>query len=446
MAIHKAAPSQLEAKTFKGKCTLQSLTFIRSNFSSEAASHQMLRNNMLFGAMFLECANAGDLAANVWNETPTPIFARVLMGIGGSLALLISSFAFRDAILSWSNTVLLRRERQHLLQRRSSQDRGTLLARDLEVRLEMNFRETGVEWMNRFGMDVLLGFGAVIVGVGTLLAIGGRNPTVFQVSNLLSGYIGNGPAALWGLSHVAWCILIWNRMRQHQKVAERHFEKNSDIRRRMLRRVRNVKRHMAIYGSAGFIVGMASLVSATNWWGYVILGPCLIVTICCNFNFRRSICYSRVSIEQMSLAEKDAILLQLKGISSLRRILTGAGSASLTHLNSEPMTFATAMRFILCHGLFADFCTRLIEDEDLTRSIFGEPQDVLVIRSHGLLLATGKIETRLRDLALVCIGDVGVRFISRDHEVFLLDLLGCLLSLPSEMNFRRSSKDDIETM
>ncbi|CAM6097645.1 unnamed protein product [Calypogeia fissa] len=45
-------------------------------------------------------------------------------------------------------------------------------------------------------MDILMGFGAVLVGVGTLMAIRGANPTVYLISNLLSGYIGNTPGGL----------------------------------------------------------------------------------------------------------------------------------------------------------------------------------------------------------------------------------------------------------
>jgi hypothetical protein len=39
-----------------------------------------LRNSLLLGVGFLELANAGDFAANVWNTIPVPTFAAVLMG------------------------------------------------------------------------------------------------------------------------------------------------------------------------------------------------------------------------------------------------------------------------------------------------------------------------------------------------------------------------------
>lgn len=217
----------------------QCLVFFRPRQRSDQHKfkNRMFRNNMLFGAMFLECANAGDLAANVWNEVPAPIYASVLMGVGGFMALCIAMFAFRDALLSWTNIVLLHQERQYLLQRKATRTQQHVLAQDLEVRLDVNFRETVTEWMNRFGMDVLMGFGAMIVGTGTLLAIGGRNANVFRVSNLLSGYVGNGPAALWGLGNVAWCIFNWGRVHHHSKAGDLEFEKGDYIASRLQNRI-----------------------------------------------------------------------------------------------------------------------------------------------------------------------------------------------------------------
>jgi len=208
-----------------------------------------------------------------------------------------------------------------------------------------------------------------------------------------------------------------------------------------------IKHHSAMYGTAGFIVGMASLVSATMWWGYVIMAPCLLITVYSNLVFRRRICYDRITIQEMPLVDLDSLLSQLRGIISLRRILSGAGSASLTHLNAKPMTFASALEFILQHGLFADFCMRLNQDPTLATILGSGSRDELIIDSDALLAFTGESELRLRDLARVCIGDVGVSFISRDHEVFLLDMLGALLSVPQHRGISPGGKhlrDDIE--
>jgi hypothetical protein len=73
-----------------------------------------LRNDLLLGVGLLEIANACDFAANVWNQTPPPLFARVLMGIGGAVALFMITFAVWDGVRSWKNVKRLRLECQHL--------------------------------------------------------------------------------------------------------------------------------------------------------------------------------------------------------------------------------------------------------------------------------------------------------------------------------------------
>jgi hypothetical protein len=47
----------------------------------------------------------------------------------------------------------------------------------------------GTELVDLIGMDIVMGFGAVLVGIGTCMAIGGANPGVFPASDLMSGYI-----------------------------------------------------------------------------------------------------------------------------------------------------------------------------------------------------------------------------------------------------------------
>lgn len=45
-----------------------------------------LKNSMLVSVGYLELANTGDFAANVWNEIPVRTYAAVLMVIGGTLS------------------------------------------------------------------------------------------------------------------------------------------------------------------------------------------------------------------------------------------------------------------------------------------------------------------------------------------------------------------------
>src|SRR2546423_875916 len=149
------------------------LSFSRQNGRYNLARQSMLKNSLLAGVGFLELANAGDFAANVWNEIPVPRFAMALMAIGGTLVLAISIFAFKDAGLSRCNILLLREERRYLRNQRPDYIQDTQIVHYLDSRLDVNFREMGTELVDRIGMDILMGFGAVLVGIGTFMAIGG---------------------------------------------------------------------------------------------------------------------------------------------------------------------------------------------------------------------------------------------------------------------------------
>lgn len=109
------------------------------------------------------------------------------MALGGTLALLISYFAFRDAQLSLRN-VLLCHERRFIQTQGGYDSQGRVICHDLEYRLEVNFRETGTEVIDRIGMDIFMRFGAIMVGIGILMAIGGANPREYRASNCALWY------------------------------------------------------------------------------------------------------------------------------------------------------------------------------------------------------------------------------------------------------------------
>jgi hypothetical protein len=56
-----------------------SATFIKKKGAYTPIMQYKLRNSPLAGVGFLELANAGDFAANVWNKVPVPIYGAVLM-------------------------------------------------------------------------------------------------------------------------------------------------------------------------------------------------------------------------------------------------------------------------------------------------------------------------------------------------------------------------------
>src|ERR1700683_2032052 len=137
------------------------------------------------------------------------------MVIGGTLALSLSYFAFRDAKRSWSNLLLLRQERHDLRKQKLHSVENGQIGWGLDTRVDVSFREMGAELISRFGIDILMRFGAVIIGIGTFMAIGGANHHVWYASNLLSGYIGNVPLALYAIINATWSLYIWMKVRQH---------------------------------------------------------------------------------------------------------------------------------------------------------------------------------------------------------------------------------------
>ncbi len=125
-----------------------------------------LRNSLLPMAGFLELANAGDFAANVFNEIPVPTFAAALMAVGGVVALAMSVVAVADARLSWRNVVVLREERrclQELAGRNENDDPEASSIQTLHTYLDVNLFELRTELVDRLAMDVTMGFGAVLV-------------------------------------------------------------------------------------------------------------------------------------------------------------------------------------------------------------------------------------------------------------------------------------------
>ncbi|RDW85222.1 hypothetical protein BP6252_02812 [Coleophoma cylindrospora] len=439
------APTNSQAEDKKVQDTSECLIFQRptASYRYDAYKRRRLLNNMLFGIGLLEFANAGDFAANVWNEVPAPTYALVLMGIGGTFALSVSYFAFKDATLSWNNVQLLRQERAYLRGRQMDSGVGILEERDLDCRLDVNFRESGTEYADRFGMDLIMGFAATLVGVGTLMAIGGENRRVFQASNLLSGYIGNGPAAFWGLTNVAWCIFVWKRVHQHYLAGLKQFGDKDPVFQMLRQRTRIVMWHAVIYGITGFLAGVASLLTSTLWYGYVALAPCILAAIGSNHIFRHQILYSRDSIQEMPLLDRTSLLRQLRGIGFIRALLRGRPSDSVAHLLSAPVSLPSLLNFIITYGLFEDFCTRIIGNPALVDALFGTDAQSLVLDSRKLEAVEGPTGEMLLEVAKECIADLPAQC-SKDRETFLLETFGCLLCFDGEADVesRKSGKSE----
>ncbi|KAG9800722.1 hypothetical protein KCU95_g410, partial [Aureobasidium melanogenum] len=243
---------------------VSSLTFVRAtNGKFSLCNAPRIRSIPPLIIGFLDLANSGDFAANVFNHVPVPVYAIVLMAIGASIALVMSFVALRDMTCSWKNIRLLREERACL----KSVDG------DKSVELEITHRDLGTEIFDRAGVDMAMGIGAFLIAVGTYMATGGANHKVWFASNLLSGYIGNALPALYGLCNVGWSIHVWTRARKQHCAALRYLR--DDVAKQLLStRIRKTQGHAILTAIVCLVSGALSMVTPTHWWPYPVLLFC----------------------------------------------------------------------------------------------------------------------------------------------------------------------------
>lgn len=389
---------------------------------------QQFQNSLLASVGYLELANAGDFAANVWNDIPVPTFAAVLMGIGGAFALGMIFVAIQDYMLSRRNVRLLQDERKYLQRLRQDHVNDPELVRVLGSRLGVGMREIGTEVVDRIFMDILLGGGSVLVGVGTLMAIGGANRRVYEASNLLSGYIGNALAAVFGLVNAVWSYYIIQRFRHHD-AAVRKSEPSDDIRRRLHARFRRFQWHAVINGINGLVAGAASIITAKLWWGYVVLIPCIISLIMCNYFWRKKIGYDRPVLGHASLARMQLrpLIEDLEYAITMQRGLSGP-EISLPQSLLRPSSYESLLQFIVSNRMLEDYADSLAHDRK-TRSILlkvpTSNSDQIII-THNILLRLSTKDTHtqiLLDHANRFLRTDGVRIFTH-RERYLLELLG----------------------
>jgi hypothetical protein len=355
-----------------------------------------------------------------------PTYAAVLMGLGGTFALVMSIFALSDAILSWHNLTHLRDERKRLHScRKSCEDEAFL-----DARLEVNVRETWLEVIDRLAMDAFMGFGAVLIGVGTLMAIGGANPHVYLASNLMSGFIGNSPPAIWGLANTLWCCYLWRRASRHLAAGSNVL--NTEILTKVLKpRIRLAKLHTLLMGVTTLVSGAASLVTAKWWWGYPVLIPCIVIFVYDNHLLRQKLGYER-STTGPEHGEYSAV-------QELEWVVFEGKTLVQTQVSAEhsPQSIDSALSSIIRCDLFEEFSIRLLEDTAFTNHALQLSRSEGWFASEGVengLTMTPQIIVAANDqysafiiqTAESCIRDVGVRQM-RWRERYLLELVGSYL-------------------
>ncbi|KAJ0115259.1 hypothetical protein J7T55_001669 [Diaporthe amygdali] len=437
--------------------TVDTLTVVKRGRTNFAPAKQTLLKNSLLGIVgFLELANAGDFAANVWNEVPVPAYAVALMAVGGIFALLMSVFAFRDALLSLPDVCVLleqcRRLRHERVERLKEEDgsrkQQTL---DVDVLLDVVWRELGTETISRFGLDLLLGAGAVMIGVGTLMAIGGTDKKVWFASNLLSGYVGNAPLALYALINSAWACYICLKARQHWAAAAASLERKREKGRGLdeqdhpawaavRRRARNMQLYSAITGVASILGGVGSLMTATMWYGYAILIPVIISSVLCNVWWRHGLGYDRPlfgdDARDMSAA---SLMSEIEYVALAQDAFKRGQAMADGELGADLESLESVLGLIVANDLFEDFCLRLLRDKELATGLFPLDHASFTIEAAGLLEAARKQHAGcVLSAAKKCVREDGLRrFQSRER--YLAEALMTFLYISHLGAWRRCS-------
>ncbi|KAJ5624816.1 hypothetical protein N7510_001125 [Penicillium lagena] len=410
--------------------TKDTVVLVRRGGRFRLWQQQQFKNSLLASVGYLELANAGDFAANVWNRIPVPRFAAVLMGIGGTFALGMALVAVKDFRLSWRNVKLLRAEREYLQRLRVYHERNPELASLFDSRLGVGIRELGTEVVDRIVMDVLMGAGSVLVGIGTLMAIGGADRRVYKASNLLSGYIGNALAAIFGLVNAIWSAYLLHRLRVHD--AAILAQKPSDtIRSRLQVRSSCFKWHAFVNGLNGLVAGAASMVTAERWWGYVVLIPCIVSLIVCNFFWRKKLGYDRPVLGDLSSASMQLTPLfeDLEYAIAMQRALADA-EITLPQNIVQTDSLESVLQFITRNRMLEQYGESLACDKN-TRGMLSEcarrgPLGDEILLSPPLLIALSTSPSRSKILLdhakRFLVTDGYIAFVHRERH--LLELLG----------------------
>ncbi len=385
------------------------------------------RNNLHFAVGFLELANAGDFAANVWNDVPVPIYAVVLMAIGATVAGIMSLFAMRDAKYAWRNVRFLRNQRRQLKDVQTQRLAQSQTTQDIEVLLELNVRELGSESINRFGMDVLMGFGAVLICIGTYMAIGGANRKVWLASNILSGYLGNAPIALYGLVNAAWATFLAKNTRAHVRATTVALS-GSRACYLVERRGRKVQLYCAINGTITILGGVSSMITATRWWGYTILAPVVVLSFVCNALWRTNIGYSHDDIRDIPGISADKFAMLLCFADEVKIKMLRDKNAATDQLMREASTLPLALELVENCGLAEALCVHVLADKQLRAALCISDADAEVVELSLADIADLPIELHasLIHAAKVCIADAGVKRFAH-LERYSAELLGIYL-------------------
>lgn len=392
-------------------------TFIRDKTGVfHPCAQSRIRNIPPLAIGFLDLANSGDFAANVFNQVPVPAYAIALMAIGATVALVMSFVAFWDAKRSCSNIKLLRKERK-MLEKSSG---------DHRVELDINHRDLGTEIFDRAGVEIAMGIGAFLISIGTYMAIGGANRAVWFASNLLSGYIGNALPALYGVLNAGWSVYVWTRAQTQAKAARSHLD-DGVVKTVFLRRVKTVQEHAILTAVVCLVSGALSMVTPTQWWPYPVLLVCGLAFIYGTWVYKTHIGYERPLFTENYLLDKEYLVPQLCTLQTVKTAMLVETDA-WNHLNLGDLSMSDLIRFMTNCDLFGQFCLDLLHEPCLgPRLIHGAASSVTLDESSFSVFKQENQMTEIHRVARYCIERYGMRQV-RLRERYLLEALGCHLT------------------
>ncbi|KAH7161093.1 hypothetical protein EDB81DRAFT_783804 [Dactylonectria macrodidyma] len=402
-----------------------------------------LEHNLHWAIGLLELANAGDFAANIWNDTPVPVYAIVFMAIGATAAGVLSVFAFRDASKAWHNVKFLRRQRRGLQDHKTQLLEEAQPTQQVDVFLDITKRELYTEVINRWGMDILMGGGAILISAGTYLAIGGANHKVWLASNILSGYVGNAPIALYGLVNSFWAVVMWRRKHSHSIAAKKQLQGTVAL-GIVKKYCFSVELFFALNGPTTLIGGVASMLAATRWWAYVILIPVIISSFFCNYWWRKRAGYDRPYLDLQTNMNAAGLVRALESAAEIRRaIQKGEAGDAWRQLVSDTGSLSTVLDFLVDHGMFETFALRLVEDLRVRTILCDDATDRVDMGVDGLLALPDHHQAIILDTAAQFIRKEGPKHFEH-RQRFIAEVLGTYLSkVDTESNPREEEKLDV---
>ncbi|KAM7219098.1 hypothetical protein V8F06_005536 [Rhypophila decipiens] len=405
----------------------ESLSFTRPTWwrtcSPLGGRQPRLRNDLHIAIGLLELANVGDVAANVWNTVPIPRGVQVGMWFGGIIALSMLFFVCLDARRSWENFWGLWSERKQLKEQKSSLFCPGPPWNSCECLLQVNFKELLSE-ADRFVMVLLLGSAALMVGIGTCMAPFGESATgpIFTSSNHLTGFVGNGPCALYGVVNVAGAIFVCLRAFGHRRTGLEELE-NDTIKSLLGRRTNKILWFCGWNAIAAAGAGAAAMCTSRYPFAYIGLVAASGASFYFNWFWRHELAYGRPFYKKAVEFEKRHLLRAISHTHSL-----------LEQVSRGEVPFGLTMAYIARYDVFEEFCLDVLQNRRLRGQMLGPgpyPVTVQIQRERFVAMvqdteAGNEFRQKIERAATQSL----LEFLTY-RERWLLEMLGCHITIHS---------------